>query len=75
VVPDHAVLQRVAEAMAAFDRSHGDQSPTVTFLETAGGVNSPGASGARARRRLLAAGNDGCQSPFTLSPEDDEAFL
>ena len=48
------MLQRVAEAMAAFDRSHGRKNSTLTFLETAGGVNSPGASG---RRTHTAAGS------------------
>lgn len=57
--------------MAAFDRSHGRKNSTLTFLETAGGVNSPGASG---RRTHTAAGSWERRMLITASPEQAEAF-
>ena len=42
-MPDHVVLTRIVEALQAFDASA--TAPTFTFLETAGGVNSPSSAG------------------------------
>ena len=48
VVSDEDLLGRIADALATFDARASDAVTTSTFIETAGGVNSPSSSGTAA---------------------------